>query len=74
MYHPMYLNKLIDTQSCMQGWLKAQAGKATALGLKALKASKKFNMLKVLGRQRLKKNLICFRSQGLKKFNTYILL
>jgi len=29
----------------LQGWLKAQASKATALGLKVLKASKKFNML-----------------------------
>jgi len=30
--------------SCNQGWLKAQASKATALGLKVSKASKKFNM------------------------------
>jgi len=36
---------MIEPNISMQGWLKAQVGKATALGLKASKTSKKFNML-----------------------------
>jgi len=38
-----------------QGWLKAQAAKATALGLKVSKASKKFNMLRPQGHKGFKK-------------------
>jgi len=30
---------------CIQGWFKVQAGKASALGFKVSKASKKFNIL-----------------------------
>jgi len=36
---------LVRSVTFTQGWLKAQAAKATALGLKVFKASKKINML-----------------------------
>ena len=60
--------------SCNQGWLKAQASKATALGLKVSKASKKFNMFQASKLQKPQKNLIYFRTQGLKALKKNLIL